>query len=121
MPMRGEISRNRCAKSIPVGPSPRSKSTIATCGFAVSAIEIASATDAACAMFENFKDVSVALRVIRVNGSSSTSNNLSGFDIAIIMSVLLMGLLSTCNLFLMSSAGTTQANNLLVLAPHSTT
>ena len=95
MPIRGEISRNRCAKSIPVGPSPRSKSRIATCGFAASAIEIASATDAACAMFENFKDVSVALRVSRVNGSSSTINNLSGFDIAVIMSELLISLLST--------------------------
>jgi hypothetical protein len=37
----------------------------------------------------------VALRVSRVNGSSSTSNNLSGFDIAVIMSELLISLLST--------------------------
>ena len=94
MPMRGEISRNRCAKSIPVGPSPRSKSTIATCGFASAAIEIASATDAACAMFENLRAVSVAQRVSRVNGSSSTSSNLSGFDIGVIMSKLLTSLLS---------------------------
>ena len=95
MPMRGEISRNRCAKSIPVGPSPRSKSRIATCGFASAAIEIASATDAACAMFENLRAVSVAQRVSRVNGSSSTSNNLSGFVIEVIISELLMSLLST--------------------------